>query len=100
MVSQVSDWTLVTMTVNEEDLLFCLSFVNVGKLDVTSNSNFKDDVSFDCLTLSGLVSTLPGGSKRWTFSEMMDIGRQSPVNRDFTVCIIRCVYRAELILGR
>ena len=33
-----------------------------------------------------------GGSKRWTFSETMDI-------RDFTVCIIRCVYRAELILG-
>ena len=25
---------------------------------------------------------------------------QSAVNRDFTVCIIRCVYRAELILGR
>ena len=25
-----------------------------------------------------------GGSKRWTFSETMDI-------RDFTVCIIRCV---------
>ena len=22
------------------------------------------------------------------------------VNRDFTVCIIRCVYRAELIFGR
>ena len=34
-----------------------------------------------------------GGSKRWTFSETAD-------NRDFTVCIIRCVYRAELILGR
>ena len=33
-----------------------------------------------------------GGSKRCTFSETMDI-------RDFTVCIIRCVYRAELILG-
>ena len=28
--------------------------------------------------------------KRWTFSD----------NRDFTVCIIRCVYRGELILGR
>ena len=27
--------------------------------------------------------------KRWTFSD----------NRDFTVCIIRCVYRGELILG-
>ena len=27
--------------------------------------------------------------KRWTFSD----------NRDFTVCIIRCVYRAELIIG-
>ena len=89
----------MTESVNEEDLLFCLSFVNVGKLD-TYNSNFKDDVSFDCLTLSGLVSTLPGGSKRWTFSETMDIGGQSAVNRDFTVCIIRCVYRKELILGR
>ena len=33
-----------------------------------------------------------GGSKRCTFSETMDI-------RDFTVCIIRCVYRTELILG-
>ena len=33
-----------------------------------------------------------GGSKRWTFSETMDI-------RDFTVCIIHCVYRAELILA-
>ena len=41
-----------------------------------------------------------GGSKLWTFSETMDIGGQSAVNRDFTVCIIRCVYRAELILGR
>ena len=39
-------------------------------------------------------------AKRWTFSETMDIGGQSAVNRDFTVCIIRCVYRAELILGR
>ena len=29
----------------------------------------------------------------WTFSETVD-------NRDFTVCIMRCVYRAELILGR
>ena len=27
--------------------------------------------------------------KRWTFSD----------NCDFTVCIIRCAYRAELILG-
>ena len=41
-----------------------------------------------------------GGSKRWTFSETVDIGGQSADNRDFTVCIIRCVYRAELILGR
>ena len=27
------------------------------------------------------------------------IGGQSADNRDFTVCIIRCVYRAELMLG-
>ena len=27
-------------------------------------------------------------------------GGQSADNRDFTVCIIRCVYRAELIFGR
>ena len=27
------------------------------------------------------------------------IGGQSADNPDFTVCIIRCVYRAELILG-
>ena len=33
-----------------------------------------------------------GLNGRWTFSETMDI-------RDFTACIIRCVYRAELILG-
>ena len=34
---------------------------------------------------------LNGGlfQKRWTFSD----------NRDFTICIIRCVYRAKLILG-
>ena len=29
-----------------------------------------------------------------TLAETMDIGGQSAVNRDFTVCIIRCVYRA------
>ena len=29
-----------------------------------------------------------GGSKRWTFSETMDIGGQSAVNRDFTVCTL------------
>ena len=45
-----------------------------------------------------ITVTVSGGSKRWTFSETMDIGGQSVVNRDFTVCIIRCVYRAELIL--
>ena len=55
--------------------------------DLTSSSCRLDDRSL-------------GGSKRWTFSETMDIGRQSAVNRDFTVCIIRCVYRAGLILGR
>ena len=33
-----------------------------------------------------------GGSSDGLFEETMDI-------RDFTVCIIRCVYRAELILG-
>ena len=37
-------------------------------------------------------TVIRGGSKQWTFSETMDI-------RDFTVCIIHCVYRAELILG-
>ena len=48
---------------------------------------------FEHTTLQ-LTLTAPavGGSKRWTFSETMDI-------RDFTVCIIRCVYHAELILG-
>ena len=39
-----------------------------------------------------LTAVKPGGSERWTFSETMDI-------RDFTVCIIRCVYPAGLILG-
>ena len=29
-----------------------------------------------------------------------DTGGQSADNSDFTVCIIRCGYRAELILGR
>ena len=29
-----------------------------------------------------------------------DTGGQSADNPDFTVCIIRCVYRTELILGR
>ena len=36
-----------------------------------------------------------GGSKRWTFQKRWTFSD----NRDFTVCIIRCVYRAELILG-
>ena len=41
-----------------------------------------------------LVDTMTrGGSKRWIFSETAD-------NRDFTVCIISCVYRAQLILGQ
>ena len=39
----------------------------------------------------GPMMTKVNLSKRWTFSETMDI-------RDFTVCIIHCVYRAELIL--
>ena len=41
---------------------------------------------------------------RRTFSETVDnrrtIGGQSADNPDFTVCITRCVYRAEMILGR
>ena len=41
-----------------------------------------------------------GGSKPWTFSETVDISGLSADNRDFTVCIIRCVYRAELKFGR
>ena len=34
--------------------------------------------------------------KRWTSAD----NRRSIVTSDFTVCIIRCVYRAELILDR
>ena len=49
--------------------------------------NNKDSLYFYLIS-----SCFAGGSKRWTFSETVDI-------RDFTVCIIRCVYRAELILG-
>ena len=36
-----------------------------------------------------------GGSKRWTFQKRWTFSD----NRDFTVCIIRCVYHAQLILG-
>ena len=44
------------------------------------------------------VALLAGDTGR---SYTMDfLGEQSADNPDFTVCIIRCVYRAELIIGR
>ena len=53
-------------------------------------------------TVAHSVASLAGDTGR---SYMTDIlGEQSADNRrhnpDFTVCIISCVYRAELILGR
>ena len=62
-----------------------------------------------CFHLVDILSHGRGGPKRWTFSETADISgqvkkvRQSADNRNFNLCItvtIRCVYRAELILGR
>ena len=57
------------------------------------NIGFNDSSKFQycCRSGVGLNGQVYDGlfQKRWTFSD----------NRDFTVCIIRCVYRAELILG-
>ena len=53
-----------------------------------SEVTFRDDGAFFRAGLNDGLS-----QKRWTNGQTVD-------NRDFTVCMIRCVYRAELILGR
>ena len=43
---------------------------------------------------------LAGDTGRSYTTDFLRNGEQSADNPDFTVCIIRCVYCAELILGR
>ena len=51
-----------------------------------------------CRTLLPYWRATQGGSKRWIFSETVD-NRRTIVTLPY-FCIIRCVYRVELILGR
>ena len=46
------------------------------------------------------IALLAGDTGRSYSTDFLRNGEQSADNPDFTVCIIRCVYRAELIFGR
>ena len=46
------------------------------------------------------IALLAGDTGRSYTTDFLRNGEQSADNSDFTVCIIHCVYRAELILGR
>ena len=49
-------------------------------------------------TVAHSIALLAGDTGRSYTTDFL--GEQSADNPDFTVCIIRCVYHAELILGR
>ena len=51
-------------------------------------------------TVAHPIALLAGDTGRSYMTHFLRNGEQSADNPDFTVCIIRCVYRAELILGR
>ena len=51
-------------------------------------------------TVAHSIALLTGDTGRSYTTDFLRNGDQSADNPDFTVCIIRCVYRAELILGR
>ena len=55
-------------------------------------STLKSRLSSRNRPIIGRVAEIGAGLNDGLFSETMDI-------RDFTVCIIHCVYRAELILA-
>ena len=46
------------------------------------------------------IALLADDQGRSYTTDFLRNGEQSADNPDFTVCIIRCVYHAELILGR
>ena len=50
-------------------------------------------------TVAHSIALLAGDTGRSYTIDFLRNGEQSADNPDFTVCIIRCVYRAELILG-
>ena len=51
-------------------------------------------------TVAHSIALLAGDTGRSYTTDLLRNGEQTADNPDFTVCIIRCVYRAELILGR
>ena len=51
-------------------------------------------------TVAHSIALLAGDIGRSYTTDFLRNGEQSADNPDFTVNIIRCVYRAELILGR
>ena len=51
-------------------------------------------------TVAHSIALLAGDPGRSYTTDFLRNGEQSADNPDFTVCIIRCVYLAELILGR
>ena len=51
-------------------------------------------------TVAHSIALLAGDTGRSYTTDFLRNGEQSADNPDFTVCIIRCVYRAELILRR
>ena len=50
-------------------------------------------------TVAHSIALLAGDTGRSYTTDVLRNGGQSADNPDFTICIIRCVYHAELILG-
>ena len=72
---------------------FCVLFAVPSPLMLLSASAIPPTVVHS-------IALLAGDTGRSYTTDFLRNGEQTADNPDFTVCIIRWVYRAELILGR